>query len=151
MVFSFCRCTERTSSDTEKQQQELENADKSLFIQELFLSSLIEGFNTELGPLQVDSSHVENSFSPTEHVYTSQTDTSSHLVNGENVSEPYPANTKSCNVGRQANERIWDLSDAENCNSPADTSENEAEDDEEQAEERGSATTETLQKESRLL
>lgn len=146
-------------SDTEKQQHELENADKSLFIQELFLSSLIEGFNTgRFSPLQVDRSPVvENSSPPTEHIVTSpQTDdVSSHLVNGENVSEPYPATTKSCNVGHLTNDRIWDLSDAENCNSPTDdTSENEADDDDEQAaeeEECGSAATEMLQKESKLL
>lgn len=131
----------------------MENADKSLFIQELFLSSLLEGFRPdEHGPPQLDSSPVENISPPTEHVYTSQTDNSSHLVNGENVSEPYPATTKSCNVGHLVNDRVWDLSDAENGSSPADASENEAEDDEEeQAEERGSSGTEALQKESRLL
>lgn len=89
---------------------------------------------------------VEN-IPPKELMCATQGD-SSHLMNGENSHELHPAVKKSCNSGHLTNDRIWDLGDTENCNSPGDSSnEDDINSDEEHLETGANA----FSKESRLL
>lgn len=146
-IFCFlCRHVEKLSSESEKQKQEAENADKSLFVQDLFLNSLAEQLGKER-KFPLLSEPLKN-ISPLAELTLSTQGLTSHLVNGENSLESLPAITKSHNSGCLTNNRIWDHLDVDNCQSPGDSSN---EDDINSGDERLESTANVLSKEPRLL
>lgn len=146
-IFRFlCRSVEKSSSESEKQKQEAEIADKSLFVQDLFLSSLTEHLGKER-KFPLPSEPLKNISPSTELTFSTQGLTS-HLVNGENSLESLPAITKSCNYGCLTNNRLWDHLDVDNCQSPEDSSNKDGIN---SGNERLESTANVLLKESRLL